>query len=31
VIRREHYQVMNQKQFVTQEEKLKILQTLKSK
>lgn len=31
VIRREHYQVMNQKQFVTQEEKLKILNTLKSK
>lgn len=31
VIRREHYQVMKQKLFVTQEEKMKLLQTLKSK
>jgi phytoene synthase len=31
VIRREDYQVMNQKLFVTQEEKIKLIETLKSK
>lgn len=31
VIRREHYQVMNQKLFVNQEEKMKLIQSLKSK
>ncbi len=31
VIRREHYQVMNQKLFVNQEEKIKLIETLKSR
>ncbi|MEY3692194.1 MAG: hypothetical protein RLZZ388_365, partial [Bacillota bacterium] len=31
VIRRKQYQVMNQKLFVTQEEKIKLIQYLKSK